>query len=197
MLVLGEVMLEVAKALVGTMVPKVAKQTEGRVEDFETPSAVALLVEVSELRAAPSVDCGSVSNALLLISERLSAFGARKMNQLDWGRRRRAQFIELVDSDGIKNAKTISEVALSDNSNVGPAGFDVEGAVDDRAPPLRTIKDEIKNLGVGFWATICESAKQSNVRPNQAMPRGRQGRGNLHEGVQIIRRYANKASEIT
>ena len=159
MLVLGEVMLEVAETLVSTMVPQVAKQTERRVEDLEAPSAVALIVEVSKLWTAPSVNCGAVCDALFLIHERLSAFGARIMKQLDWGRRRRAKLIKLVDSDGVENTETLSEVTLSNNSDVGPAGLDVEGAVDNRAPPRRAVKDEIKNFAVGFRATICESAK--------------------------------------
>ena len=68
--------LDVAEALVVSMVPQMAKQSERRVIPLEAPEAGAVIIEGIEGWAAPAVDGGTMCDAPFLITKGNAAIRA-------------------------------------------------------------------------------------------------------------------------
>ena len=117
-----------------------------------------------------------------------------KLLRRDWNR---IQVTKFVNSNGVEDLEAIVEVALRGIQHIDSASFDNESTIDQRTPFLRTIENEIEQVVVSFGATISESAEQSNILPNNAVPRCRKWRGNFNESVQEVWANGQKTSKVT
>ena len=113
-------------------------------DNFEAPKTDAVVIEIPEGWTAPTMDSGSMGDATCRVTKRFSTFWTREMNVLRW-RWDWAKIIKVVNSKSVESFETVVEVTLCGDCHTMPAGFNIERAVDKRAPFRRTAADKIDN----------------------------------------------------
>ena len=150
--------LDVAEALVDSMVPQMTKQSERSVVPLKAPEAGAVIVEVIEGWATPTVDSGTMCDATFLVTESNATVGAREL-QLQRFWRWRAKIFEFVNSKCVEHIETIIEMSVGGGGNVLSLGFEFEGTVDKRAPFGCAITDNFEKIMIGCGAIVRDAAK--------------------------------------
>ena len=125
--------LEMSQTLTNILMTKVAEEPERCVKHLQTPDACTVMRQILEGRTAPPMYCGPVSDALLLVHKRLSAFGAwiKDLWRLPW---RPCEICDLINTERVQIFVMITNVAQRGVEHVEPASLDLEGTPDKRVP---------------------------------------------------------------